>query len=230
MDSISPKNDEHAEITEERLQVLERALRYAAPRRNIPELADAMMAHFGSIPHIITAGKAQLDDFNLTLNARNFFKLVTELMPVYSTESDNMLYTGTESLISLFESVLAGQRTERVMIACFDSEGRLISLETLSKGTVASSAINIRRAAEICLTQEIPVRAAAISHNHPGGIGVPSSADISVTKRIKALLEGLNIDLLDHIIVADDRSYSMRSDEACGVFYSESREIGGKWR
>ena len=48
-----------------------------------------------------------------------------------------------------------------------------------------------------------------LTHNHPGGTCAPSPEDISSTIQLQRLLNGVGILVLDHIIVAGDRTYSM---------------------
>ncbi len=45
-------------------------------------------------------------------------------------------------------------------------------------------------------------------HNHPSGDVKPSRADIEATQTIKMILRELNILLLDHIIISNDKYYS----------------------
>jgi len=47
-----------------------------------------------------------------------------------------------------------------------------------------------------------------LCHNHPSGNILPSSNDDTVTFRIKAALERLDLQLLDHVILADGKYYS----------------------
>ena len=51
-----------------------------------------------------------------------------------------------------------------------------------------------------------------ISHNHPSGALIPSTADKTVTKNIKEICQLLDTDLLDHIILTAD-SYLSFADE-----------------
>ena len=44
-----------------------------------------------------------------------------------------------------------------------------------------------------------------IVHNHPGGDPSPSKADIDVTRRIVTSAEMLGLEVLDHIIIAEER-------------------------
>jgi len=48
-----------------------------------------------------------------------------------------------------------------------------------------------------------------LSHNHPGGLAVPSSADVDVTRSMRAVLKSIDVKLRDHIIIANDEYFSM---------------------
>ena len=47
-------------------------------------------------------------------------------------------------------------------------------------------------------------------HNHPGGSSEPSDADWKLTHRIKKAGKLLDINLLDHVIVAGEKVISLR--------------------
>ena len=45
-------------------------------------------------------------------------------------------------------------------------------------------------------------------HNHPAGSLKPSQSDILLTKKIKEVFEGIEIRLLDHIIISEKGYFS----------------------
>ncbi|MBJ6366758.1 JAB domain-containing protein [Snuella sedimenti] len=47
-----------------------------------------------------------------------------------------------------------------------------------------------------------------LCHNHPSGNTAPSEADREITEKIKRGAEVLNIELLDHIIICDDKEFT----------------------
>ena len=47
-----------------------------------------------------------------------------------------------------------------------------------------------------------------ISHNHPSGKPVESEADILLTTQLKATLKMVDVRMLDHIIVAGNKTLS----------------------
>ena len=53
-----------------------------------------------------------------------------------------------------------------------------------------------------------------IAHNHPSGNVLPSQSDIKETEKLKKALKYLNISLVDHIIISDDRYYSFADEHS----------------
>lgn len=84
-------------------------------------------------------------------------------------------------------------------VLMLDSQHRLIAFRRMFSGTIDSAAVYPRE----LLKQALKDNAAAIIlvHNHPSGIADPSSADIALTKEIKAAMALVDISVLDHFIV-----------------------------
>ena len=53
-----------------------------------------------------------------------------------------------------------------------------------------------------------------LCHNHPSGRLQPSNSDIKLTAKIKEAGEFLDIKVLDHLVVGDEKYYSF-ADEGC---------------
>jgi len=49
---------------------------------------------------------------------------------------------------------------------------------------------------------ELGSAAIVVAHNHPSGLTTPSSSDRAVTKKLQTALASIDVDLLDHIILA----------------------------
>ena len=50
-------------------------------------------------------------------------------------------------------------------------------------------------------------------HNHPSGSAMPGQADIRQTAVLKKALQACEIQLLDHVVVAEDSWYSFADEE-----------------
>ena len=98
--------------------------------------------------------------------------------------------------------------TECVFLLCLDSKGQLIRETRLSEGSVRMALISPR---EIFMEA---LRCKAVNiillHNHPSGDPMPSEADRELTWNVQDVGEKLDIPLLDHIIIGDNRYTSLR--------------------
>src|SRR5690606_42007322 len=59
---------------------------------------------------------------------------------------------------------------------------------------------------------EMGAVAMILAHNHPSGSIRPSSADKQITSKLKEGGYALDIKILDHLIIAQDRYYSFSED------------------
>ncbi len=87
---------------------------------------------------------------------------------------------------------------------------QLVSIGTLD--TLLVHAREVFRAAVI-----IGAAAIVVMHNHPSGEPTPSEADIKVTRDLIRAGQLLKIEVLDHVIVGQNRHSSLR---ALGYFYN----------
>ena len=96
---------------------------------------------------------------------------------------------------------------EKMIMLTLNTQLQVVGCFEVSRGTVDESAIYPREIATRALLTN--AKAVILTHNHPSGTPNPSKNDIEVTKKVKDVLAMLNINLLDHIIVAHDQTYSM---------------------
>ncbi|WP_317513494.1 JAB domain-containing protein, partial [Staphylococcus aureus] len=75
------------------------------------------------------------------------------------------------------------------------------------KGTLNSSIVHPREIFSIAVREN--ANAIIAVHNHPSGDVTPSQEDIITTIRLKECGLILGIDLLDHIIIGDNRFTSL---------------------
>ena len=87
-----------------------------------------------------------------------------------------------------------------------DNRHRLIAFEALFRGTIDRAGVHPREV----LRQALAHNSAAVifAHNHPSGILEPSQADELITRRLKEALALMDVRVLDHFIVGDDRCFS----------------------
>lgn len=96
---------------------------------------------------------------------------------------------------------------ERFGIAMLDSKHRLIRIKVVSVGSLDATVVHPREV----FREAASASAAAIVlfHNHPSGDPAPSPDDVALTSRMVGAGEIMGIDVVDHLILSDQRYYSM---------------------
>jgi len=87
-----------------------------------------------------------------------------------------------------------------------DARHRLIAFEELFRGTIDGATVHPREV----VRQSLARNSAAVifAHNHPSGVAEPSQADELITQRLREALNLIDVRVLDHLIVGDDRCMS----------------------
>ena len=83
--------------------------------------------------------------------------------------------------------------------------------QMLSKGTMTSTSIDARtvlRQALLCNAKSI-----ILLHNHLSGDPMPSVADIKLTNQLRKACVLLDINLMDHIILAEESFFSFSEEQ-----------------
>ena len=137
-------------------------------------------------------------------------KCLTELSMRISCAraKQGVCFTKPGTVAEYFMERLRHRDTECVYLLCLDAKGQMISEQKLSDGSVKMALISPR---EIFMAA---LKAKAVNiillHNHPSGDPTPSRADMELTENVSELGEKLDIPLLDHIIIGDNRYTSIR--------------------
>ena len=102
-----------------------------------------------------------------------------------------------------------GKKDEEVYMVLLDQKNKIVKSEVIGKGSIDAVQLSTRH----IISQAINNNAVSvvIAHNHPAGVALPSSNDLRITKKLFEALRYADINLIDHIIVADDDFVSLRS-------------------
>lgn len=183
--------------------MLELLLFYAIPRRDTNEIGHRLINHFGSISAVFDAPIEELSAIEgMGENSALFLKLMPAIAKRYLTDVGSDVYIATShDAGKYFLPLYIGEKEECVYVACLDAKAKLIKCELIHRGSFNSVEISIRKIAQVALFCN--ATGVIISHNHPGGVALPSETDNYTTEKIKNGLESLNIELFDHIVVGD---------------------------
>lgn len=116
--------------------------------------------------------------------------------------------TVAEQIIRPFIQGIDHEECWGIFLSCSNA---VLEIEMLSKGTLTSTSIDARTVLRRALL--LNARAIILLHNHPSGCPFPSSQDIRLTDQIKKACSLLDVQLLDHIIIADKSFYSFAEEQ-----------------
>jgi DNA repair protein RadC len=93
-------------------------------------------------------------------------------------------------------------------VLLMNTKHKIVAVHEVSRGTLSASMVHPREVFKLAVLHN----AAAIIcfHNHPSGDPEPSKEDIEITKRLVEAGKIMGIEILDHIIVGDDRYVSLK--------------------
>ena len=102
-------------------------------------------------------------------------------------------------------------RQEVLILINLDTKNKVISKKEIFKGGLNSSLVHPRE----IFKEAVKDSAASIiiCHNHPSGDPTPSRDDINITTRLKECGKMMGIELLDHLIIGDNRFISLKEKD-----------------
>ena len=190
-------------------EVLELILFTVYPRVDTKELAKKVLNYFENDIHkVFIADKEDFKGLNLSDQAIALIKLIREVnIYIQKLELINQRkIVSSEDAYEFLKSYYKGLQKEEFFVIYLNNKNKVLAVESEFKGTINEAKIYVREIVKQCLKYN--AASIIISHNHPSGSIEPSTTYINITLKIKKALEFLDINLIDHIIVGDNKFYS----------------------
>lgn len=190
---------------------LELLLFYALPRCDTNALSHALLQHFGSLAGVFDASLEELQSVKgVGYNTAVLIKLIPSLGAVYMEDKlhPGVMLNTTEKAGRYFLPRFYGKTAECVYMAALDDKRKVLRCTNLEEGGIVNAVnLSIRK----ILEEAIHTNATGVllAHNHPGGVALPSSNDKWATRQAYHALKMINVELVDHIVVAGDDFVSM---------------------
>lgn len=194
----------------EQLQVLELLLFYCVPRKDTNPIAHALLDRFGTVAKVMEASASELMKVpGVGENTATFLTLVNAMGRYYEVnrQSEITVLNTIEQCGRYLVPFFQRRRNETVFLLCLDAKCKVLCCKEIGEGSVNSAAIPIRRVVETALSAN--ATSVVLAHNHPSGLALPSGEDVLTTRRLAVALNSVEIQLVDHIVVADEDYVSM---------------------
>lgn len=206
----------------------ERLERYGAQALSNAELL-AIILRTGvqgeSVLHLASRLLAKYNGL-LGLTRANFSELCTErgLGPAKATQLMAALELGRRLVIAspeerpvvrspadaanLLMLEMAPLQQEHLRLLLLDTKNRVLSSPTVYIGSLNMSMLRVGEVFREAVRQNCA--AIIVAHNHPSGDPTPSPEDIAVTERIVGAGQLLDVEVLDHLIIGQQRYVSLK--------------------
>ncbi len=99
---------------------------------------------------------------------------------------------------------------ESFFVLLLDSRHRVLGFRVISTGSLQSAPVHPREVFVTAIREG--AAALVIAHNHPSGDPTPSPEDRAVTERLREVGELVGIEVLDHVVVGEDRFFSFADE------------------
>ena len=207
-------------------KILEMLLFYGIARKDTNEIAHDLINRFGSVSGVFEAPVEELVKVNgVSLHTASLLKLMIPIIRCYVSEKNEKTinYTNTDDVCDFLLKQYISYTKEVFSVVSFGGNGRMLGFDVLGEGNVSEVNISIREVVETVLKRNAVC--AVIAHNHPNGVAVPSNEDVAVTQNIKSALRHINVNLVDHIVIADDDYVSMAQSRLFRSIFINQREV-----
>ncbi len=118
--------------------------------------------------------------------------------------------TSSRDAFELLYPQVADCPYEQFWVLFLNKGNRKLSIQCVSEGGLDSTVVDPKRIYKLALEEN--AANIILCHNHPSGRLFPSDSDIRITEKIKKSGEFLDIKVLDHLIVGDEKYYSFADE------------------
>ena len=203
-------------------EILELLLTLATPRQDCKQQARRLFSIFGSLRAVLDADAKELAQVE-GIGPKNILGL--KLVPAVSARylEDRLVrggrFTDMSEASDYFNLTMRHLTQEVFRVMLLDAEHRVKSVEDLFTGTLTAAVVYPREV----VARALGAGAAALvcAHNHPGGNPTPSEEDRNLTRKLFFACQLAGLELLDHVIVGDDKMYSF---SAAGLMRAWAQE------
>lgn len=195
-------------------EIIELFLTFVIPQKDVKKEAKEIIEKFGSVRGFFDADTEELKKVKFIKDkAITLIKFIKEASALYHLQQvkEIPLTESKDEIINYCIKKLGFKKEEEFWLISLDSKYSIIKENLISKGLTDKAPVYPRKILEIALQNK--AFSILLLHNHPNGNPKASEHDINITKAIDLPARVLNMNIYDHIIVANDKYYSLKENK-----------------
>lgn len=167
-----------------------------------PRLSDRLLAERGSLGGVLGLSDERLRQLGADANGLAIIRLLREAMVALTQppEGDHKRISAAQDVVDMLFSAMAWLAVEQVRALFLDAGRGLIRCEILGTGSTRAAPVYPREVVRRAL--ELSASSVVLVHNHPSGDPTPSAADVALSRKVGDALATLDIELVDHVVLA----------------------------
>lgn len=186
-------------------------LRNGVAGKDATSLARELLAQFGGMRGLLAADQGELQKVKGLGQAKVTALIAITEMAKRCLRQDLMganILRDPSAVVDYLSMELRDKKTEVLKVIFLDKGNRMIGEEDFPGGDTDKALVNIRAV----MRRAVEKSAAGIilAHNHPSGRIEPSKEDRVLTEELKKMGQTLSVNVLDHLIIGDNRYYSFK--------------------
>ena len=186
-------------------------LRTGTPEYTVLELAAKLLSHPGGLRYLAEATPESLGQHKgIGMAKVAQIKAAIELgkrVVSMSPEARPVIKCPEDAAHLVMEEMRFLDR-EHFRALCLNTKNQVICLEIVSIGSLNTSIVHPRELFKTAISKS--AASIILVHNHPSGDPTPSREDIEVTLRLMEVGKLVGIEVLDHVVIGDNRFISLK--------------------
>ncbi len=193
-------------------EIIELLLSLVMPARKGRQLVKICIDRFKNLSDFLAAPPRELQKVGITPACMIYIKFLHELPAKVLKQGivKRSIYKSSKEIFDYLYYSMRDLKKEVFKVIFLDPRNQITEVVDLFEGTADKIAINGREVVESAIAHD--VKSMIFVHNHPSGDPSPSKEDKLLTRDLVFMGRILQIKVLDHIIIGENRFFSFAAE------------------
>ncbi|MDA0987587.1 MAG: DNA repair protein RadC [Chloroflexi bacterium] len=186
-------------------------LRTGTSSESVLSLSARLLSQFGGLAGLAKASYDELQRIHgfgeaKTSQLKAAFELGRRLLSLQ--ENERVTIHSPQDVANLLQGEMAFLDQEHLRVVLLNTRNQVLAIPEVYRGNVNSAVVRAGEVFRDAVRSNAP--AVIVVHNHPSGDPTPSEEDVRVTEQLVEAGRLLDIEVLDHLVVAQNGFISLK--------------------